>query len=66
MERYKLVTEDVLNCYILDTKNNKIVSLCSTKRPDLGVRGLQEMLRKANEAEEGQGCNKPNKEGQYG
>ena len=51
MSRYKVVQEDCLSAYILDTKENTIVALCSTKRPDLGFQNLLELVDKANKYE---------------
>lgn len=45
---YKLIKENSLNAYILDTKTNHIVTLCYTKRPDLGFDKLQTLVDKAN------------------
>ena len=47
--KYKLIKEDVLNAYILDTETNYVVTLCHTKRPDLGFKELQILIDKANE-----------------
>mgnify|MGYP003609216392 CR=1 FL=1 len=51
MSRYKVIREDCLNAYILDTEKNTIVALCSTKRPDLGFQNLLELVDKANKHE---------------
>jgi hypothetical protein len=56
MERYELVIEDTLNSYILDKKENTIVALCSTKRPDLGFEKLKELVSKANRDDEKKTC----------
>ncbi|MCD3351234.1 hypothetical protein G8V03_09560 [Clostridium botulinum D/C] len=44
MERYKLVVENPLDAFILDTKENMIVTLCNTKRPDLEFDTLKELI----------------------
>lgn len=49
--RYEVVVEDILNAYILDKEENEIVCLCSTKRPDLGFKKLQELVGHANKTE---------------
>lgn len=49
MKKYELIVENVVNAYILDKEENKIVALCSTKRPDLGFEKLKELVEKANE-----------------
>lgn len=48
MSRYKMITENVTNAYILDEEENTIVALCTTKRPDLGFEKLKELIEKAN------------------
>ena len=42
--RYKVITENVTNAYILDEQNNEIVSLCNTKRPDKGFESLERLI----------------------
>lgn len=49
MKKYELIVENVVNAYILDKEENKIVALCSTKRPDLEFEKLKELVEKANE-----------------
>lgn len=46
--RYEVVIESPTNAYILDKDTNRIVTLCSTKRPDLGFERLLELVRAAN------------------
>lgn len=46
--RYKIITENVTNAYILDEQNNEIVSLCNTKRPDKGFESLKRLIEYAN------------------
>lgn len=58
MNRYKFVSEDALNGYILDTKDNYIVTLCNTKRPDLKFDKLKELVEMANFGEEKYNCSK--------
>ena len=48
---YKVIVEDVLNAYILDEKESRIVALCTTKRPDLGFEKLEELVKQANMVE---------------
>ena len=48
MNKYKLVVQDVTHAHILDEEENKIVVLCTTKRPDLGFEKLQELIERAN------------------
>ena len=48
MDKYELVIENCTNAYILDKEENKIVALCSTKRPDLGFEKLQQLIQDAN------------------
>lgn len=48
MNRYEVVIQDALNSYILDKKENVIVALCITKRPDLGFDKLKELVKRAN------------------
>ena len=47
--RYKVITKNVTNAYILDEQNNEIVSLCNTKRPDKGFESLERLVKYANE-----------------
>lgn len=56
MSRYKVIREDCLNAYILDTEKNTIVALCSTKRPDLGFQNLMKLVDKANKHETCKKC----------
>lgn len=51
MNRYEVIKEDVTNAYILDKSENKIVALCTTKRPDLGFERLENLVRQANKSE---------------
>lgn len=51
-DRYSLIKEDIVNSYILDNKENKIIALCHTKRPDLGFEKLEELIEKANKYDE--------------
>lgn len=51
-DRYSLIKEDIVNSYILDNKENEIVVLCHTKRPDLGFKKLEELIEKANKYDE--------------
>ena len=50
--KYKVEIEDVLNARILDTEENRIVTLCNTKRPDLAFEKLLDLVDKANQVEE--------------
>lgn len=43
MKKYELIIENVANAYILDKEENRIVTLCETKRPDLGFEKLMEL-----------------------
>lgn len=52
MERYKLIIDSCKNAHILDNAENKIATLCETKRPDLGFAILKQMIEKANKAVE--------------
>lgn len=52
MNRYKVVVENCTNAYILDIEKNEIVTLCNTKRPDLGFEKLKELVAKANRYDE--------------
>lgn len=47
--KYKLIKEDALNAYILNTETNYVVALCHTKRPDLGFWELQGLINEAND-----------------
>lgn len=49
--KYKLIIDNPTNAHILDIKKNKIVALCSTKRPDSGFSKLEELVKLANESE---------------
>lgn len=51
MKRYKLVVENPLDSFILDTEENVIVTLCNTKRPDLQFDKLEVLIEKANKYE---------------
>lgn len=50
--KYKLIIENVSSAYILDSEQNRIVALCTTKRPDLGFKALEEMVALANKGEQ--------------
>lgn len=48
MNKYELIIENCTSAYILDKEENKIVALCSTKRPDLEFEKLQQLIQEAN------------------
>lgn len=48
MKRYEFVEIDVLSGYIVDRRDGLIVALVETKRPDLRLNGLKELIEKAN------------------
>lgn len=48
MKRYEFVEIDVLSGYIADRRDGLIVALVATKRPDLQLNGLKELIEKAN------------------
>ena len=48
MKRYEFIEIDVLSGYIEDRRDGLIVALVSTKRPDLQLNGLKELIEKAN------------------
>lgn len=52
VNKYEVIVTDVCNAYILDKKENRIVTLCSTKRPDLRFESLKDLVEKANKYEE--------------
>lgn len=47
-DRYELIIKSPANAYIMDKKENTIVALCSTKRPDLGFNKLMKLVNQAN------------------
>lgn len=49
--KYKLIIENPISAHILDTKENRIVALCNTKRPDLEFGKLEELIERANNSE---------------
>lgn len=51
MSRYVVIKEDALNAYILDNKENNIVALCTSKRPDLNFEKLESLVKEANREE---------------
>lgn len=46
--KYEVVIQNPTNAYILNKDTNRIVTLCSTKRPDLGHAELLELVKTAN------------------
>lgn len=48
MDKYELVIEDCVSAYILDKEENRIIALCSIKRPDLGFEKLHQLIQEAN------------------
>lgn len=49
--KYEFTQEDIVSGYIVDNTKNQIITLCHTKRPDLGFESLKSMVVEANKTE---------------